>query len=98
MLCANIGLRYNAHRRFPVSPQVIFGFVFHPSLQIFCKHVILETAVFVPFCHTVGLLWFRAHVFNLRPHEGVSSLTSKELKHQFNAGLHLFPSFIEPCC
>ena len=28
-----------------VSPQVIYGQAFHPSLQILCKHVILESAV-----------------------------------------------------
>lgn len=43
---ATLWLLYNACWRFPVSPQVIFGCVFLPSLQILCKHVILETAVF----------------------------------------------------
>lgn len=72
-------LLYNARWRFPVSPQVIFGCVFLPSLQILCKHVILETAVFGAFLPHSGPTVVRIHVVRPWPHGGAISLASKSV-------------------
>lgn len=45
MLSVTLWLLCNVCWRTAVSPQVIFGCVFLLSLQILCKHAILETAV-----------------------------------------------------
>lgn len=70
MCFVSIWLQCNACWRSSVSPQVIFGCVFLPSLQILCKHVILATAVFGAFLPHSGPTVVSTHIVQPRPHEG----------------------------